>query len=330
MAPNPICNNIKNIDFNKEEDLYHILYQDKHTRIEGLCSEIAFMEDIVHGNLDPVTSDFWFSREDKGEDKRYHVRRIMTDPKVPLNSLDYRILDGFARVKSVVSVSIVYFNEQSKAFREVRHLENTRYDHKLVDIGIDMKSRPDVEIADVTWRNRERINKACAYLKKRGLLKEMAIKRLFANCWLGEAVWDIDAFTMTSKGKVVALEVKQKFPTPKRTFGMNKGQEFFFHFLTTAGIPVIHVVLQKPENNTSLSAIDLISLPQYTSKTKWLFTRFFPGSLVAAGSKAPAFTSIHGAKPVSYGHIPLDRFGLLKNFGISDDNISNKLFEGID
>ncbi|QEH39952.1 hypothetical protein [Chitinophaga sp. XS-30] len=325
MKLNRICSNIDKIDLNNPEDLKAILFQDKHTRIEGLCSEVAFMEDVVYANLSPFTSDFWFSGAGRG----YHVRKILTDEAISLSNLDYTILDIFASMDSCLATSIVYFNKTSRAFYQFEHKEKKRY-LKLEDYGCKLDPVANSALSNITGRDETRIAKACAYLEKRGLLRDAAIKRLFANNWLREFAWDIDVFTVTDEGRITAIEVKQKYPTKRNTFGINDGQLALFDFLTKKGIPVIHVILRKPEDNPDLHAVDLLTIPEFIQKTQLLFMRFSRKGLVSAVQKAPQSTSIFGKRKVAYTHIPVRQFIFLKMLGVPVANVREKLFSGLE
>lgn len=318
MARNCICEKVHELDFENQDDLRRILKQDKHTRIEGLCSEAAFMDDVVTGNLSPVTTDFWFTKTPNS----YDVKRIITDPSKGLTDLDYRILDGFA---SRTQVSIVWFNQQRREFLRIPHIRLMRYSN-MTELGDVMPRNGMTDMPDGNGRDDRRLNQACDYLASKGLLKEAAIKRLFANCWLHGGVWDIDAFTALPNGQIVALEVKQKYPTAKGTFGINDGQKMLFQFLLSLGMPVLHIILQKPVNDINISGVDFLIKPEYTSKTVWLFTRFLPDKLKQAAIKAPSKTSIYGHSELSYSHIPISQFSILKQFGKPELGIATKMF----
>jgi hypothetical protein len=320
------------LDFNRPEDCHQILLLDKHTRIEGLCSEAVFMEDVVEGNFSPVTNEFWFSRNrENGYNAapKYDIRKIITSYEKGLNELDYRILDGFAREKLGLRVSVVHFDSSTKKVREFRHYSGQR--HKHPDQQGDLLAfHGDMEIPSIEDRNPVRIHKAADFLEERKLLKDAAIKRLVANCYLPGGAWDIDAFTITAAGQVVAMEVKQKYPTAAKTFGINKGQKGLFDFLTGLGMPVIHIILQKPVSDASVHAIDLLTFPEYRQKTRWLYTRLVPEKLRKAVEAAPASTSINGQHPVEYEHISLSQFSLLKKLGVPATDIRGKLLAGIE
>jgi hypothetical protein len=323
MSVHAFCSHIHDINFSDHGHLVGLLSQDKHTRIEGLCSEAAFAADVLAGNFPTTTSDFWFTRAHNS----WAVTRIVTDALQPLSPLDYRLLDGLA---TRIPVSIAWFSYAAASFYGFLHHAGNRYPHGVEGMGHQLVPVPNPVIAPPDARDPIRLRKACAYLAGHGLLRASAVRRLFANCWLGRAVWDIDAFTITPTGKVVALEVKQKYPTARGTFGLNQGQEQLFRFLNSLGMPVIHVILAKPVSDSSIHATDLLTLPQYTANTQWLYTRFVPSRLQQAIAAAPAYTSIFGTGQLSYSHIPRHHFTVLKPFGIPTPGIANTLLAGIE
>jgi len=325
MSYHPFCDHPHTIDFDNPSQLREILLLDKHTRIEGLCSEAVFWEDVVEGHLHPVTSDFWFVAANGRPG--YNVVRIVPDPEKSFNDLDYQLLDGFT-TRHTPSISIVWFDEANREFRKFAHIRGQRY-HGLHGLGEPIPLHAPEEIADIEDRNPVRIGKACDFLEQRGLLKDAAIKRIFANCCIGGAVWDVDAFTRTDTGKVVALEVKQKYPTNFDSFGLNRGQQRLFRFLTGIGLPVVHVVLWKPVEDIDVHAIDLLTQEQWRSQTKWWFTRFVPENLRPAAEPAPKYTDIFGRKGLNYDHIPLDKFAELKGLGETGVDVKGMLLAGI-
>lgn len=324
MTLDPSYGDLTKIDFNDPGDLRRILYQDKHTRIEGLCSEAAFMEDVICGNLDPVTTDFWFSGLPHGG---YHIRKIVTDPSVPLSELDYRILDGFA--SKSLPVSMAYFDETSKGFFQLHHEMGRRYS-TLIGLGKIMTRAAHLPNVPETDRDAARLAKACDFLETRGLLKDAAIRRLFANGWLGESVWDIDVLTRSATGKVVAFEVKQKFPTFRGTYGINDGQKRLFEFLNRYGMPVIHVILRKPINDRRLHAVDLLTKEEYIAGTEWIYTLFNVSRLRQAANPAPKATSITGRTELDYCEISPENFFHLKKYKIAANDIRAKLLHGFE
>jgi hypothetical protein len=330
MDINTSCGNLEDIDFNDPTHLWDILYEDKHTRVEGLCSEVAFMEDVVQGNLDPVTADFWFSLEEPLDAaSQYHVRKIMTNPLVRLTELDYQVLDKFAALQPVIPVSVVYFDEPSRTFRHFVHHKDARYD-SVDGLGTVMSPRANRQHTTERNKDKTRIAKACAYLEERGLLKDIAIKRLFANCWLGDAVWDVDVFTRSSTGRLVAFEVKHKYPSYSNTYGLNDGQKILFDFFRECEIPVVHVILRKPERNKHLHGIDLLTKPIYTKRTDWIFTHLKPENMTHSDSSAPKHTSMSGQSDMGFYNVHADHFVFLKKLGGSAEGVKEKLLTGIE
>ncbi len=170
--------------------------------------------------------------------------KIVTGYDKPLSELDYLILDKLATAKRALKTGIVHFDESTNIFRAFGHEEGERYD-QLRGKGIIWNHSGNGIIAAAADRNAQRIGKACDFLEERGLLKEAAIKRVFANCVLNRAaLWDVDALTLAGQ-TVVALEVKHKYPTYDKKFGVNVGQEDLFGFLIGINMAVIHIILEK-------------------------------------------------------------------------------------
>ena len=326
MQPHPYRNNLDGIDLRRPADCRKILLLDKHTRIEGLCSEAVFMEDIVEGNLSPVTEDFWFTRS--GRTAKYEIIKVVTSYDKPLSELDYLILDKLATAEGILKTGIVHFDESTNTFRVFRHLEGQRYD-QLREMGNVWPLSGKGMIAEDADRNEERTIKACDFLAERGLLKEAAIKRIFANCILDRAaLWDVDAFTLAGQ-TVVALEVKHKYPTNNEKFGVNVGQEDLFGFLIGTEMAVIHIILEKPVHRPAFPAIDLLTKEEYIEKAVWRFIRLVPENLSGAVSRAPASTSIYGHMELSYRGIPVEKFAVLKGLREKGVDVRGRLLRGL-
>jgi hypothetical protein len=167
------------------------------TRIERFCSEAVFMEDVIEGNFSPAATDFWFSMiksNDSGQPK-YQVRKIITGLGHHLTEPDYRVLDRFADNEPGNGPGILYFDEAHREVREVNHVVGLRY-KDLHDLGVPLYPRSSVPLTRERDRDPRRISKAAEFLEARGLLKEAAIKRIIANCWLPGFAWDVDVFTV--------------------------------------------------------------------------------------------------------------------------------------
>jgi len=94
---------------------------------------------------------------------------------------------------------------------------------------IEPMKRPDIPEGKQTYD--ERLEAAYDFLKARGSLRELAIKRVFAKFWLSDLSWDIHLFTLTEGERIVALEVKHKSPSNYPSFGLNVGLKLLLDFL---------------------------------------------------------------------------------------------------
>ena len=320
MGSHPYRSSLSGIDFTNSETLRDVLSQDKHTRVEGLCSEVVFMEDIVEGNLSPITFDIWFIVKGGG----YKVMKMLVVNDKPMSELDIIVMDHLADAPGTVETSVVRFDSSTNTFWEFIYVKG-----QLEEEGSVWPLHGEVEISELKYRNPERLRKATAFLEERGLLREAAIKRIFANCVLPPwGVWDLDAITMVGS-MPVAFEVKHKYPTWDKEYGVNDAQGRLFAYLHGAGMPVIHIILEKPMGRKDLSAIDLMSMPQYIGEARWLYTPLGPEQLSGPVKMAPVGTAIHAGREVPYRPVDEKEFKVLKRLYEKDPDVRSKLLEGL-
>jgi len=310
MKPHPYRKGISGLDFDDLEQCRNVLLWDSHNRVEGLCSEVAFMEDIVHDSIKNITGDFWFYH---GKDKRYIIIKMLTSPDRPLSSLDYTLLDKFASSKQVEKVGIAYFVPEKNQFKAFGHSIGKRHD-SFNDEDKIWNFPGTGEMPDEKFRARERIINAGDFLRAKGILREAAIKRIFANCVIGQtSLWDIDAF-IESGSTPIALEIKHKYPAQDQTFGVNIGQAALFRFLIRLNIPVFHFILKKPMEYADLPAVDLLTDPRHIEKSEWLYKRIYLQDLSVPTKRSRNYTSYSGENEQEYYPVPAARFKVFKKF----------------
>jgi hypothetical protein len=310
------CQNLLSIDFSNDEDLKNILLRDKHTRIEGLCTEMFFYEQILKNNFRETSSGWWFGLKNN----TYTVTKIASS-LLNLKNIDFELLELFSKVNT--AVFIIVFSESDKDFFYLKY-QHGKKESILKEWEIGKKRYPknnqQASIPPEEQRNPHRLNQAIQFLQEQNAIKKCAIERMFANCWLGNAFfWDID-FIIKYKNQLIAFEVKQKFPTAKGTWGLNTGLKNLFNFLNTLAINVIHVILVKPVNNASIPALDLYMSEKYRKDAKWIATSFKNLQLDKAKSRAPNYTSIHSNASLSYYHLNDSDFVCIKKVA-SDENL---------
>lgn len=312
------------MDFNNPEYLTQILCMDKHARIEGLCSELAFLKDVAEGQLQPITSDFWFSMNSNNR----VVWKVITDPDAGLIELDYRILDGLTWKHAKANVNIAYFDETRQNFYCFTHTAGQRYQH-IIGKGNPMSKSPFPEVDD-NLRDPHRLKLACNFLAERGALKQAAIKRLWANCYMHGPFLDIDAFTITDLNKVVAIETKHKYPygNTQKLYGINESQAKLLNYLLGLGMCAIYLILRKPDEGKDIPAVELLTLPKYTKDAVWLYKQFCQQLCYSVGN-APAKTSLYGEHEMSCFEIPETEYSFLKQYGVAAPNIKEILFLGL-
>lgn len=291
------------VDFNNVNTLRAILTNDKHTRIEGLCSEYLFMEDIGR-SLDPIVSDYWISMNDY----QYHLTKFVPDTKIRPSNNDFLIFAYFHAMN--ISVRIVYFDESKRTFFETFYKKDKC--KKFTD-PIVCEFNQLTELKGKLCEE-ERFNKALDFLLSRQTIKSVALKRIFANHIMSECSWDLDGFHITKDKQILLFEVKHKYPAGNHTFGINVGQAKMLKHLTDHNIKVIHTILLKPMDTERISAIDLVTDPCY-KPVRWIHTLFDYKALTLVEKVAPSKTQFRGTKTIRYYEIKESLFKDLKILG---------------
>jgi hypothetical protein len=304
------CQCLNELNLDSMSDLKRILRRDKHTRIEGLCSEAVFAADLLRPSFPIYSTGWWFRLQDDA----YRIARLVTDV-AELSDLDFRLLDKFARhtpttvIQFDVTAQECYYVE-FKPEAQAGFCADWASRRKLFPRKSAARRLPEEKV-----RNAARLEQALQLLEDQHLLRHAAVERLFANCWLGNsAVWDVDFFA-EQQGQFIAFEVKQKYPTHKGTFGLNIGEARLLTFLSAIGILPVHVILTKPVSDEKVPAIDLYTLDKYRPLSLWIAARFTPALLSHKPALAPGKTGIYGDQPLSYYDLEPRHFHRLKPYG---------------
>jgi len=311
-----ICSILNSLDFSKKSDLERILSRDKHTRIEGLYTEIFFYEQLIKNNFTNYTSGFWFGFKEQ----KYSLSKLLPSLE-DITNLDYQILNIF--YKSGIKVFIVFFSEKNKTFFYLKYNPKTcqNIEHIRMNAIPYPKCVTNVPIPRISERNPSRHRQAFEFLNSYNHLKRSAVERAFANCYIGNgSFWDIDYF-VNYKNTLYAFEVKQKYPTAKGTFGLNVGLTNLFHFINNSGIKVIHVILTKPVNDYNIPSIDFYTKPEYKSKSYWIATKVTDHLTSVKKSLAPSRTSIYGTYKLGYYDMQPSSFHFIKKASEPNDKL---------
>ena len=318
------CERISKIDFNNPIHLRKVLARDKHTRIEGICTEAIFVDDLIKESFSKYSTGWWFPRRKTG----YHVVKIFSAID-SITELDKEILAFFCTKE--VPTYIVSFNDFEKAFYYLRIDDkvldsfNNQWDKKKKEYPRTNSPPP---LPASAYRSQERLEKAFDILESLNLLKKSAIERVLANCFINaKGLWDIDTFSMVDN-QLIAFEVKQKYPTKKGTFGLNTGLAKLFHFLNDISVRVIHIILTKPSSIKSIPATDYYTQDKYKGKSMWIGTDFSGEILSSSISSAPTETSIFSNQHLNYYHIYPESFTRLKLLKENQKNTLMKYLNG--
>ena len=294
------------LDFSCRKTQVDILRRDKITRLEGLCAEHGFRTLLIQPNFadEAVTQDWWFYRHKNG----YGAIKLLFNRKLSL--LDLRLFDLFK--SAGIRVTFLYFARKSQDFW---HTTPSRLQgSELKKICFRKLASPPINVA-VKHEDPQRQEKCIAFLEKRDLLLHSAVQRYAANVLIKKkALWDIDAFVL-HENRLIAFEVKQKFPSQASCFGINVGLVHLFSWLESLGVGVYHIILTKPVWKERFSAVEMLEDKNFWPNSLWLGCRPTQLQLQKQVQRiAPSRTSIHRQRPLAYLDLPIPCLKVLGSF----------------
>jgi hypothetical protein len=315
---NDPCRGLADLDFRDHESLAAILRRDKHTRIEGICTEHVFLRQLINTTFPEYSVGWWFTRKHG----TYRIIKFCKDVG-DVDLTDLKILNFFK--DKGLSTFVVAFDHQSHSFYYIDYTllpPTSQLDQWYrARVLFPREGRKPPPTPKPSERNAARLDQAIGLLRSLGVLQSAALERVFANCWLpGRDYWDIDCFVL-HEDRIMAFEVKQKYPTAKNTFGLNVGLAKLFAFLTNLGMEVFHVILTKPTRDYRIPAIDLYTKERHKSKLDWLGIKFSSEILTRKSAVAPKKTSIFGSGRLRYYHLQPREFHFIKNFKDPDSRL---------
>lgn len=305
------CHELGDLDWSDEGSFKEILARDKHTRLEGLCIEAAFVEDLLAPSFPDYSQSWWFlAMERAGFRVVKYVHDINEISGIEIEMLRHfqiRGVETYIVAMERQPVRFVALRYEGESQTNIQTAWLTRQKYRFVPRGL--AALPSSES-----RSSQRIEVAINFLASRQLLQRSAMERLFANCALGSRrAWDIDALTYYD-GKLLAFEVKQKYPTRNGTFGMNVGEMRLFAWLLGLGVEIVHVILTKPIWKPGIPSTRVFSDPEYAQNSLWICLPFSVGELSSSTGVAPSETSLYTDSTMRYHHLDIGRFSKLKRF----------------
>ena len=319
------CVSFKALNLRYRDVLVKVLERDKDARLEGICIEYLFKNDVLSlTGLSDAVSDNWWLVGKPGNAQNYYLFKLSTDQ---LTSIDLQVIQRLIGL-GIECFAIRLFEDGGNQFRGIklldRHvksaevLETEEFYLPISDLFEQLgATRGSLPRMPITGRTHERQVKAIDSLIHLKKLRAAAAQRLFANCFLSpyfSFVWDIDGF-LVHDGKLAVIEVKQKYPTARGTFGINTGVARWMEWFIAKGLQVYHFVLTKPIWDYRVPALDLISNPTLKAKSLWLGTKITLSHFKGTVDTAPSRTSIFADTSLNFHHVPVRAFHLIKRFG---------------
>ncbi len=326
------CENFPQLNLSSAEALRDVLRRDKDTRLEGICIEHVFQNDLFpcDGPTLAISDGWWLLRKPRSIED-YCLFKFSDGP---LTIIDLRVIKKLLELKIECYLIRVYIGTTNE-FRGIK-LDINNIDKPAIlqsvdtyvpvsiifsNIGAVTCSAPAMPNQGVTSA---RQNQAIELLVEFGQLRFAALQRLFANCFLSsyfQSVWDVDGFIFNGNSLAV-LEVKQKYPSASGTFGINVGVSKWMSWFHNRGVEVFHFILTKPIWDFRSPALDMISDPKYKANSLWLGSKINPSMFTGTASTSPTRTSIYTNYRLPYLNVPVTAFHLIKTLGKGISNLS--------
>lgn len=268
-----------------------ILRYDKVTRLEGICIEELFYNTFLKRESFEVSNNWWISKQ---KDSSYHLVKHVLDK---INLLDLEVASKFSQKNKVFFVKKI--DDQFKY-----HPFSIRNNINDIDSGLLSGKTLPIKREKLTDKindeNAEyRMKKALAFLNSiNSDLDKIIESRKLANFYGNSVMWDIDYF-IKFRNRILALEVKQKYPSKKEEFGLNLGSYGILKFLFDSGFDVQHIILTKPKRDRFYSAVEFLQ-GNFRIKSKWLIHSFNENSFTSGISSSPEYTSFSQQKPLNH------------------------------
>lgn len=264
--------------FDDKKKAIEQLKRDKHTLLEGYVTEFIFEKQFLLKNQSQYTKGWWMAT--------YKDVKIFFIVKSDLNSLDEEIINILEENNECWKVDL---KEEELVFSnktEILSKEEFVKKHKLLKIRDNMT-------ASLNTRNKDRQSKSISFFEKNNLLKKIAVERYFANNFLTlyfNGMVNIDCFSKDKNDQLNVIEIKFKYETRDKCFGINTGQMNMFNYLSKYNFKVNHFILYNSTKDKDITIFGFLALK---IKKYWLLASV--EKLDTQGkSIAPEYTSVSG------------------------------------
>jgi len=280
-------------DYSQEEAFVNFFTGKKKTRIEGFVIE----EDFYKSFIDPLSSlGYRFSEGlfvTQWWKNRFH---ILPDNKTALTIAKMLLERDISCLRLKVSGGKVLCMSEDKEVSQLTYHASEKLSPRIrASTAREVSELYDLRRKDPEW---------CRTVVRDVILKDN---------YLDKYIVDIDFFMLTPSGKLIHLEIKHKYPSPRtEALHINKSEEKLCSYLLRKGIPTIHLILCKPIWNPNQKSTYLLTNSTAREKAVWLATVLNPESSYLDEDMAPARTALGGDnKGVNTWILDMTRFRML-------------------
>lgn len=307
------------------ESAKSLLLRDKTNILEGIVAEQVFLEDMCNGQ--PVSLGWWTA----SYNYNYIIFKVSQFAPVNLDIIIFREL-----IKRGYPIYYAYYvkgqngtNDDIKIWHVNAHLPTYLQNPKEYNwkdaMSLDefvklhnLKKIKEPTLATEDTRDRKAQERIIQYFHSRHSLTEIALQRYFANYFLSVYFYfpiNIDGLTVVNINgtdrRLLVLEMKFKYPTYSKEYGLNKGFVNLFNNFLSKDIAVRHYVLNNPYGKET-SIIDILDDSNKIKCCAWKRCDVEQSHLIGNSKTAPKETDFEGKKVVQYVGIPIINFRHVK------------------
>jgi hypothetical protein len=302
------------------QNVESLLLRDKFKILEGICTEYIFIEDIMikNGAYKNYSTGWWAVPNPRKYGDYLLFKVSNNDP----TENDHKIFRHFTK-NGTQAYFVLYYNKELWVLDMNNYYDNLFKNKELPsykkiwdflkDNNYYHQNRPPL-LANKEVRNEERQKRCIEFLKRKGVLHDVALQRYFANYILTvyfKFPINIDGFYVKDN-QIRLYEIKYKYPAANGCYGLNKGFVKLFKWIIKNNIDIYHFVLHNGTRDENITVLDAIENESIQDKCEWRLCQINTDKLNTDESLAPSKTQIEGEREQKVIYIPQNDFKTLK------------------
>lgn len=282
------------------------LKKDKYKLLEGICVENQFKKSFTF-----QMSEGWWCVPNNYERSRFIFFYLLL-PNEEINLITLKVFEHLLLRKQTIYLAKYNGDFHFKKIKNIADLETNDY----FDINTLMKKEninnkyKNFQASDSTT-DTYKTQRVIQYFIDEQIIEKIYIERLFANHilsgFLNTMPINLDAI-MFRNNRLVILEIKFKYPSKEKTFGINIGQAKILKYLIDLNFKAFHYIALNPSYNESIGIFEIQHDSYLKNNLYWYYKELTALDFETTYSVAPSKTSIDGNKKQKFIEIESSAF----------------------